>query len=158
MEQTHKALIEKFYQAFQNGDAEGMVACYHPDIEFQDPAFGKLKGEKAKNMWRMLIERSDGNSVITFKDVQANEQTGSAYWEAKYLFKQTGRQVHNKIQASFVFKEGKIIQHHDHFNFWKWSSMALGTPGKLLGFTGFLKKKVRKKVLHLLDSYTKQRS
>ncbi|MCK5103475.1 MAG: nuclear transport factor 2 family protein [Cyclobacteriaceae bacterium] len=35
-----KHIIEKFYKAFENLDAEGMIACYHKEIEFEDPAFG----------------------------------------------------------------------------------------------------------------------
>lgn len=49
-----KSIIEKFYQAFENFDAEGMIEYYHNEIKFEDPAFGVLRGEKAKNMWRML--------------------------------------------------------------------------------------------------------
>ena len=43
-------IIQNFYEAFHNLDAETMVSFYHPDIEFEDPAFGKLNGERAKNM------------------------------------------------------------------------------------------------------------
>ena len=35
-----KSTIEKFYTAFTNNDAEAMVACYHDNIIFEDPAFG----------------------------------------------------------------------------------------------------------------------
>ncbi len=51
-----KSVIEKFYQAFEELDAESMIECYHNEIIFEDPAFGVLKGEKAKNMWRMLCD------------------------------------------------------------------------------------------------------
>ena len=49
-------LITKFYESFTNLDAEGMASCYHPEIVFEDPAFGKLEGSRAANMWRMLCE------------------------------------------------------------------------------------------------------
>ena len=39
----NEQLIHKFYTAFQNGDALTMKECYHPDIQFRDPAFGLLK-------------------------------------------------------------------------------------------------------------------
>lgn len=51
-----KEIITQFYSAFQNLDAEGMINCYHEEVIFQDPAFGKLKGQDAKDMWRMLCE------------------------------------------------------------------------------------------------------
>src|SRR5665213_2751249 len=100
-------LITNFYQAFANGDAEGMVSCYHNDIQFQDPAFGVLIGEDAKNMWRMLIGRNKGNIHITFSNVTANEKTGSANWVAEYVFSQTNRKVINVISAQFEFADGK---------------------------------------------------
>ncbi|WP_020532146.1 nuclear transport factor 2 family protein [Flexithrix dorotheae] len=150
----NKQLIEEFYTAFQKLDAERMTACYHENIQFEDPAFGTLKGEQVGNMWRMLIERSEGNLEITFHDVEASETTGKAHWEAKYLFSKTNRKVHNKIKASFQFKDGKIYRHTDYFNFWKWSGMALGPIGYFLGFTPLVKNKVRKTSLHLLAKYS----
>ena len=52
------SLITKFYMAFKNLNAETMAGCYHPDVVFEDPDFGKLKGENAKNMWHMLCQNS----------------------------------------------------------------------------------------------------
>jgi hypothetical protein len=47
-------LIHDFYTSFQRRDAEGMVACYHPQVIFTDPAFGTLNATEAMAMWRML--------------------------------------------------------------------------------------------------------
>lgn len=55
----HK-VITTFYQAFTELDAETMVRCYHKNIRFEDPAFGELHGERAKNMWRMLCASQQG--------------------------------------------------------------------------------------------------
>lgn len=151
--ESNKKLIETFYTAFQKGNVDEMISCYHKDILFEDPAFGKLKGEDAKSMWRMLIERSKGEIQIFFKDIEANDTNGKASWEAKYFFSKTGRPVHNKIQADFIFKDGKIIKHTDKFNLWKWSSMALGAVGLLLGFTPLIKNKVRRNALAQLKKY-----
>ncbi len=150
---NHKQLIEHFYTSFQNGDADGMSSCYHPEVIFSDPAFGELHGDSVSDMWRMLIERSSGNLTITFHDVKTEDSYGSAKWEAKYPFSKSQRPVHNKIEAQFKFKDGKIIEHRDYFDFWKWSSMALGWPGKLLGFTPFLRNKVRTQSRELLKKY-----
>jgi ketosteroid isomerase-like protein len=146
-------LIKKFYQLFSNADAEGMVNCYHEEIQFEDPAFGILKGEDAKNMWRMLVERSKGQIKITFSDVVANEKTGSACWEAHYTFGQTERKVINKISAQFEFKEGKIVKHTDYFSMWKWSRQALGLSGFLLGWSSFMQKKIQQRSNLLLKSF-----
>ena len=46
-------LIQTFYTAFQNRDAAGMAACYHPEVVFSDPVFPHLEGPKAIAMWQM---------------------------------------------------------------------------------------------------------
>lgn len=137
----NEQLIHDFYQSFQKLDADGMVACYHPSIEFSDPAFPDLKGAMAGNMWRMLCSQAT-NFELTYSDVSADGMSGSASWQASYDFSKTGRRVHNKIQASFLFEDGKIIQHVDSFNFWRWSKMALGPAGVLLGWSPLLRNKV----------------
>lgn len=149
---SNTGLIEKFYSSFAHADAEGMISCYTEDITFEDPAFGILKGEDAKNMWRMLV--NPGLSLI-FSKVWADDNKGSAHWEATYTFSKTGRKVVNKIDAEFEFKDGKISKHTDHFNFWKWSAQALGTSGILLGWTSFLRNKVRLQALERLRNFKK---
>jgi ketosteroid isomerase-like protein len=149
----HAALITSFYASFAKHDYEGMAACYHPDVEFHDPVFGTLKGIQAKAMWQMLLERSKGNLKIVFSDVKASGSTGSAHWEAFYPFSKTGRNVHNIIDATFEFKDGKIIKHYDHFNLYRWSRQAFGVTGTLLGFTPFFQNKVRTTAKQSLQSY-----
>jgi ketosteroid isomerase-like protein len=147
-------LIEKFYSAFTNLDAETMADCYHPDVVFEDPAFGTLQGERAKNMWRMLCSSQKGkNFIVTFSEIKTSKNNGSAKWEAIYNFSKTGRKVHNKISAKFEFKDGLIIRHKDNFNLHKWAAQALGFKGKLLGSTGFFRKKLQKQTNSLLDKF-----
>ncbi len=149
----NEKLIRHFYESFANHNAGAMTACYHDEIEFSDPAFGKLKGANAKNMWRMLVARAKGNIQIEFKNVIADEQKGSADWTADYLFTKTGRQVFNEIHAEFEFKDGKIFRHRDTFDFWKWSKQALGLSGQLLGWSKFLQNKVRQNALESLREF-----
>ena len=108
-----KNIIEKFYSAFATLNAEKMVSCYHSEVEFSDPAFGILEGERAKNMWRMLISSQKGKEfLVTYSDI--SELT--AKWEATYIFSKTNRRIHNKILAEFEFKDGLIIKHKDRFS------------------------------------------
>jgi len=147
-------LIETFYSAFKNLDAETMASCYHDDIVFEDPAFGILKGKRAKNMWRMLCESQKGKDFkVTFSNIQADDKTGNAHWEAFYTFSKTGRKVHNVIKASFEFKDGKIIKHMDDFNLHKWAKQAMGLKGYLLGNTKFFKSKLNAQTNHLLSKF-----
>jgi ketosteroid isomerase-like protein len=147
-----EALIHAFYSAFQRLDGEAMAACYSDDVVFDDPAFGTLIGEDARDMWRLLASRAQRFS-LTFDQVRSDGHSGSAHWVATYLFSQSGRTVVNDIQARFVFRDGKICQHHDQFDFWRWSRQALGTPGLLLGWTPMLRGKVNRQALRGLRSF-----
>lgn len=125
--------IQDFYECFSRQDAEGMIAHYAPDVEFSDPVFPNLKGEEAFAMWRMLCKRAQDFSVEA-SGIEADDRTGKAHWEARYLFSKTGRRVHNRIDATFTFRDGKIVRHRDAFDLWAWASMALGAKGRLLGW------------------------
>jgi ketosteroid isomerase-like protein len=145
-------LIERFYSAFQKRDGAAMAACYAPDVTFTDPVFPGLEGPRAGGMWRMLCERAK-DLRVEFSNVQADDATGSAHWEAWYPFSRTGRPVHNVIEARFRFRDGLIIEHTDAFDFWRWSRQALGPTGVLLGWTPMIQGAVRKKAAEGLDEF-----
>ncbi|WP_430460247.1 nuclear transport factor 2 family protein [Thalassolituus sp. LLYu03] len=133
-------LITTFYTAFSQRDYATMAACYHPQARFNDPVFS-LAGEDIGHMWRMLCERAEQFS-LTFTVTERNGQV-TAHWEPRYRFSQTGRMVHNIIDARFRFQDGLIIEHDDVFSFWRWSRQALGMAGVLLGWTPLLQQKVK---------------
>ena len=139
----NEQLIRKFYSSFQARDAAGMTACYHPEVVFSDPVFGRLQGSQASAMWHMLCSRAT-DLEITFNNLQANDHAGAAHWEARYTFGKTRRPVHNVIDAAFVFRDGLIVQHVDAFGLWKWARMALGPVGLFLGWTPVLQTAIRK--------------
>jgi hypothetical protein len=135
-------LIIRFYTAFQARDAATMASCYHPDVQFSDPVFTDLRGPRAGAMWRMLCERGK-DLKIEFRDVRADDKTGSAHWDAWYTFATTGRKVLNRIDARFEFRDGLILRHTDSFDLHAWAGQALGLTGKLLGGTRLLQNKIR---------------
>ncbi len=150
---NNKELIKQFYSAFAAGDHKGMIACYHDEVVFEDPAFGQLKGIKAAKMWEMLLSRKEATPKINFANIEVNETSGSADWTAEYIYGPKKRKVFNRIHASFTFKDGKIIKHTDNFNLWKWSSQALGTMGYIMGWTPFMKNKIQQLANSRLDKF-----
>lgn len=138
----HEECIGKLYTAFQRRDAEAMMTCYHDKATFQDPVFTLTSKADIRAMWTMLC-RNAKEFELSFRDIQADDETGWAHWEATYLFSSTNRKVHNVIEATFHFKDGLIIQHTDHFNFYSWSRQAFGLPGVLLGWSSVFRKKVQ---------------
>ena len=139
---SNRDLVEQFYRAFQQKDWKTMQSCYHDDVVFSDPVFPNLRGQEAKAMWHMLAS-SAKDLTITYSNCQAYEHQGSCNWEATYSFSRTGARVHNIIQARFEFRDGKIIAHTDEFNLTRWAGMALGLPGKLFGWTSWMKQRIR---------------
>jgi len=152
---NHKTeIINRFYSCFQKKDYKGMIDSYHPDIQFKDEVFD-LKGKQVGAMWHMLC-KSGKDLEISFGDIKVKENSGSAFWEATYTFSKTKRKVHNKIRAKFEFENGKIINHIDSFNFWKWSSQSLGTIGLFLGWTSYLRNKVSNSANNALNRFVEK--
>lgn len=127
----HAQLITDFYAAFSRRDAEAMVACYHDEVTFADPAFGQLRGRDAGDMWRMLCLLGKDLRVRA-SSVSAEHGRGQAHWEADYTFV-TRRRIHNVVDAEFDFAEGLILRHTDNFDFGRWAGQAFGPPGAVIG-------------------------
>lgn len=146
------AVISALYAALGRRDGAAMAACYTPGATFSDPVFVGLKGPEVGGMWRMLCERATDIRVEA-SDVRADAITGTAHVEAWYPFSATGRQVHNVIRASFHFADGKIAEHRDHFDLWRWTRQALGVKGFLLGWSPLVQNVVRRQARTSLDRW-----
>ncbi|HET9033823.1 MAG TPA: nuclear transport factor 2 family protein [Dokdonella sp.] len=149
--ENNATLLQNFYSAFSARDGAGMSACYHAEATFKDPVFD-LQGAEVGAMWRMLCSRSSDLRVEA-TNLSANNDIGSADWQAWYSFSASGRAVHNQVHSRFRFAEGRIIEQVDTFSFMAWSRQALGPVGMLLGWTPLLKGKVRANARTALDHY-----
>ncbi len=146
----NEELIDRFYTAFNAYDAETMAASYADDATFEDPAFGTLTSDEVRDMWRMLLGRAT-DLRADYRDIHADDETGSAHWEAYYTFE--GHPVHNVIDASFAFTGGLISRHVDVFDWPRWAGQALGLSGKLLGRTSFLHSRAQASARTQLKTY-----
>lgn len=154
--------LEKFYSAFARLDPDTMAQCYAPDASFDDEAFSLRGHEQVTGMWHMLCDatQAKGRDVwkLDYSDLKADASAGQAHWEVHYRFSATGRMVHNVIDGRFTFTpQGLIATHRDRFDFWAWARQALGTPGLLLGWTPFLRSKVRRAAAANLHTYLARR-
>lgn len=160
------ALVRRFYEAFSRKDGAAMAACYGPQTSFCDPAFAELANGDPGRMWQMLC--SQGKDLQVVLDHVACPTAPSALvaphltmvhaqWTATYTFSVTGRRVVNVVSAQLQVDTdaGVIVRHDDSFDFWKWSRQALGAPGVLLGWTGFLQAKVQKMARGNLKKWNK---
>ncbi|MEV5552752.1 nuclear transport factor 2 family protein [Nonomuraea wenchangensis] len=151
--ERHMALISAFYDALGRNDLAAMESCYHPEVSFGDPIFQEIEGrDRVMRMWRLQLGVRDGLRSA-YKDVRADEHTGTAHWTARYTFSSTGREVVNEVEALFRFEDGLIVRHHDDYDFKRWSRMALGRPhGLLFGWTPMWRKTIRDRATQQLDA------
>jgi ketosteroid isomerase-like protein len=149
------SVIQDFYNAFKLKDFKTMQECYHNDATFSDPVFLTLSAREVRAMWEMLL-KSSSDLKIDYKNIKGSGERVSCDWEALYTFSLTGKKVFNVIHADFVMKDGKIFSHNDHFDLWRWTRMAFGLSGILLGWSPFMQKKIRAKARARLDSFIKK--
>jgi ketosteroid isomerase-like protein len=138
-----KALLETYYACFARKDHRGMAACFHPAVNFRDPIF-KLQGKRVAAMWHMLCE-SGKDMRVEASGIEVENGKGRARWVATYTFSATGRKVVNVIDSRFKFRDGKIVDEWDEFNFWKWSRQALGLSGWVLGWMPRLQQTIQQR-------------
>ena len=149
---NNEELVETFYDAFARLDAATMRACYAADPVFNDPVFGILQGDEVGAMWEMLC-KSAKNFLLSHGNITADGEYCTCDWTATYTFSKTGRRVVNKVKAHMRIENGKITEHTDEFDIYKWSRQALGVTGVLLGWSGYLKNKIRSDAKKKLYSY-----
>ena len=157
MSSPEETVASKFYSAFKLKNASEMIECYHPDLQFEDPAFGKLSYDQTCGMWRMLCESAKDLS-IEYSILKSEDNYVEVHWIAEYTFSKTGRFVHNEITAHMTFKDGKIIQHIDKFDLFKWAKQAMGLQGWLIGSTPFFRKKLQQQTNYQLAKYMQKNS
>lgn len=150
---SNEAIISRFYTAFQQLDYTTMQQCYSEEPIFNDPVFGILQGDEVRAMWEMLCKNAKDFS-LQFSNIQhLDEEYSTCDWTAQYAFSKTGRRVVNKIKAHMRIQDGKITEHTDQFDLWKWSRQALGLPGVLFGWSAFIHNKVRRNARKNLERF-----
>lgn len=120
-------VIQTFYRAMEEKDLDTILSLYHPDATFSDPAFPMISGDQLRGMWKLIT--SNKSLKVQTRDVkmQADGRV-TGHWDADYHIIK-GNPILNSIDSSFKFKDGKIIEHKDSFDFSKWAKQAF--PGLL---------------------------
>ncbi len=149
---NNEQLIETFYKAFAKLDFETMQNCYSADPIFNDAVFGVIEGNAVKSMWEMLCKNAKDFS-LSYNDIECDGEYGTCKWTATYTFSKTGKKVENNVKAHMRIENGKITEHTDEFNIYKWSRQALGFHGIVLGWSGYLKSKIRNEARAKLNKF-----
>ena len=129
-----------------------MQNLYAPDATFFDPVFLHLNSSEVKAMWEMLLTASK-DLEVKFGNIVAQDDRVTCDWEAVYTFTLTGKRIHNVIHANFTLRDGRIVRHVDTFDLYRWSRMAFGGKGFLLGWTAFMQNQIRTKAKNRLTKF-----
>ena len=152
---NNEELIHRFYQAFQKLDYKTMQGCYRIDAVFSDPVFGLLQSGEPQAMWEMLCTRATG-FYLTYGNIKMiDNEYASCEWKATYLFSASKRPVVNNITAHIRIVDGKITEHTDQFNLYRWAKQAFGVTGYLLGWTSWMQNKIRHNARTSLHNFMK---
>ena len=153
---SQEQIIHRFYSAFRQLDYATMQSCYSEDAVFNDPVFGILIGREVRSMWEMLCKQA-GNFSLTYANIEIlDDEYATCVWTATYEFSKTRRKVINRIKAHLRIQNEKIVEHTDQFDLWRWSRQALGVSGWLLGWSGLMKNKIRRKAAASLGKFMSQ--
>ncbi len=128
-----------------------MAACYAPDAHFTDPVFD-LHGAQVGAMWAMLCERGK-DLTLDWRDVRADDNDGQRALGAHvHVLRErpSGAQPH---RLGVHVQRGRIVRHVDTFDLWRWSRMALGAKGVLLGWTPLVRSAIRAQAKRGLDAW-----
>ena len=150
-------VAEKFYRAFAAHDPAGMGALYADDAIFSDPVFPRLDAAGARAMWSKLLRPGVQLSVV-WRLLNADENSATVEWTARYIFPATGKPVTNRVTAELDIADGLIRRHRNSFSFHRWARQALGLPGTLLGWSPILKAKVEAQAAARLAAYRQKGS
>jgi len=129
----HEALVRRLFDRLAAHDAEGVAACYHPDVFYSDPLFPRLRGTAAADLWRLRFERLD-RLEIRLDEASGDADGALARWRLAYRAGE--RRVSVPVRSMFAFRGGRIARHYDHFSLWRWGAQAHGRLGAALGWFG----------------------
>jgi len=141
-------LLLKFFKAVQTQDVKAIGECYHNDIEYYEPAYGKMTGPRALGYWSFFFSQVK-EMQCEYDGLKINGDKGTLHIEEWYTWSATGHAVHNLVDCEFDFKDGKIFRHIDNYNLNAWAFQSLGA--KYLGWT----KKTREQEVEKFEDFLK---
>ncbi len=154
MSPTARETLDRLYAAFTRLDGAAMAACYAEDAEFRDPVFHLRGRDEVGAMWGMLCEQVRAGGLQHWRLSVRDHGHSQMRVEVEYPYAPTGRVVHNFIHSQFEFDaQGLVLRQVDRFGLWRWTRQALGWRGTLLGWTPWVRRRVRQGAAAALRRY-----
>ena len=122
-------LIGKLYTGVKNANLQAIADCYTDDAYFEDIACKRSGKDQIMEMWRLVCHSRPTVTILPFS---ADDRKGSSCWDAKYKYgkinSKPGRSVDNTLTSEFVFRDGRIVSHHDKSDAMAWARQAFPFP------------------------------
>ena len=147
----NEATIHRFFTAYQNKEYTTMQNCYSKDAVYNSPIYGLINAEHVKAMWEMICKTNEEESLHFEKIELLDHEYTTCDWSLAYYY--TNRRINNKIKSYLRLENGLIIEHTDAFDLYKWSRMAFGLTGLLIGWSKFFQKKIQKSTRNKLSEF-----
>jgi len=143
MSDVQADVLNTFLRALAQRDVEAMIRCYTTTATYHSPIFPQVEGDTLTATWQWFCAKAPDLTMVV--DEQAFEaNTARVQWTATYTFPKTGRPVVQVTDSIFVFEGPQLCRHEDRFDLHRWSHMALGPLGRVLGGRRWLQRSLQR--------------
>jgi len=147
--------VKEFYEALSRNDYEALIRLYHPDATYTDELFS-FKGKEIHALWYAATRPAMKLEVECLAIEEVNDRVQTK-WKMGYTLDVINSRIELEEIGIFVFEGEKIMEHSDEYNFREWCTQAFGIIGTLLGWSSWLRNRVRKQarksvLIHMYSS------
>lgn len=157
-QRSPRVLVQDYFEAFQKGDWKTMSRSYASNATFKDPIFPKgLKGSQIGAAWGDITQNL--RPKVTFSNIEVHGDLVTAKWSAKYPLKLPvfgTNQIDNDITATFRIKDGKIVEHIEHFDMNEYIQEATGLRGLSFLVRPLVRNRIRAGALENMASFLRE--
>ncbi len=154
---TNSNVIEQFYTAFSHLNYQQMAGLLSENIIFHDPMFGLLEGEPVFDLWQMRCERLKQFSFSFNGIEELDAEYATCHWSTSFFHRPAGKVVTQHGKSYMRIIDEKIVEHSDGYKLSDWLNAAYGLKGRLLGWTGFMKRKEQNFYRNMLNNFNKNK-
>lgn len=155
---SNTEIVEQFYSAFSKLDFQTLSKYLSQDVVYYDPLWGLLEGDLVFYLWQMKCESLSYFSFQYHDIEELDSEYITCKWETRFFYKKSGTHVKMNGKAYMRINNGLITEHSDGYKLSDWLAATRGWKGKLLGWTGYMKRKEESIHREQLERYIKNKS
>lgn len=130
-----KSLIQRYYDTFNSGDREALLAMLHPEVIHEINEGGVETGIDAFREFLARMDRSYRETVedlVVFESSDTSRGAAEFFIRGEYLHtddglpEANGQTYHLRVGAFFEARDGLISRVTNHYNLASWLRMVAG--------------------------------